>query len=195
MVNIDLLINMAYGGIGALLVGVPLILVTWLWILPWAGNRWLSRAEIPDSKENLMIKRVGNTLVTSFIKDEKHMQELGSELSAYFLGQISQIVKYDEKAKQYTIPEEFKPLINGVQMLLMKQLQLQINKFSGQLKKGINNAVGNTDTGGLGAIAKMVGFDLGDGQLGQIFSLLNGLNQGAGSTGPIGGGDAGIQTI
>jgi hypothetical protein len=178
--------SILWGALGAGLVFVIGLAITWFWVFPWSLRRWMRKAAM-DRKS----------------KERKVMVEIGSLFSEVVISYVTtELIKYDKKAQQYTIDERLKPVINGVQMLLMKQLQLQINRFSGQLKKGINNAVGNTSNSGspLGGIAKMLGIDLGEGQFGEILSLLGNFNQGNEGGGLIPGGNnempsSGIKTI
>jgi hypothetical protein len=156
------------GALGAGIVFILGLMITWFWVFPWSLRRWMRKAAMDrDSKER------------------KVMVEIGSLFSEVVISYLTtELITKNKKNGQFVIDDRLKPIIEGVQMLLMQQLQLQINKFSGQMKKGLNNAIGNTTNTNspLAGIAKMLGIDL-DGQLGDITSLLGNFSQSSGISG------------
>ena len=166
-------ISLAYGAVGAGVTFIVGLIITWFYVFPWAMRRWMHRAAMDkDSKERQRMVEIGSLFMevaTSYLTEE--------------------LIKYDPKARQYVIDERMKPIMNGVKMYFMQVLNQQISQFQGRIKKGINNAVGNTDTNPLAQMAKMAGIDLG-GDLGALAPLLGNFIGSAEGGGGLPGGES-----
>jgi hypothetical protein len=137
-------INMVYGALGALIVAVLFFIIGWVWYFPRAGNNWLNRAKIKGTKENNMIKDVGDTIFKSVFEDKERIRELTAQVIENLIHFIPFIIKKD-KSGNWVIPDEFKTLIEAMEQLGQKQIVLSMNKFFGSLQKGLSNVKGMGD--------------------------------------------------
>ena len=112
--------SVLWGSLGAGLVFICGLLITWIWVFPWAATRWINKASIPGSKQSIMVRNLSAAVMENAISF------------------IPEIVKKNKQG-QYVIPEELKVLIEAMEYLATKQIQLSLNKAFGGVKKALSN--------------------------------------------------------